>query len=106
MLTLADLGTALATKIEPDPIAEIAPIKEIAAHPSTNPRNPSGRDVIRPWRTGFCGPSSGPCLDKGSRCPFIVKNGSAASVPSYACACDCHTPGASNGYRAGKNLSK
>ena len=40
----------------------------------------------RPFHTGFCGPSGGPCKGKSNNYPHTIANGSAASMPSGYCA--------------------
>lgn len=102
MHTMSDLGFALPRTLTaaPAPAAETTPESaaawlraeeaHVAAAVKDSPSN--RRSDGRPFRTGFCGPSSGPCRDKGHRCPFIARNGAAAAVKAYVCTCDCHVP--------------
>lgn len=103
MHTMSDLGFALprtlttpaapSMETTPESAAALLRAEEVRVAASISHDSPSKRRSDgRPFRTGFCGPSSGPCRDKGHRCPFIARNGAAAAVKVYVCTCDCHVP--------------
>lgn len=60
-----------------------------------------GRKSINGWRSGWCGPSSGPCLDAEAdgdgvvrrRCRGQSTNGYNVVPRVIFCVCPCHTDG-------------
>lgn len=87
MAKLSDLGVLLPTVLPPTgrrAVARSEPPSQVAF---VQPTMTTGK---RPFRTGFCGPSSGPCKDKNHKCPRQVRNGSSSPDPFYTCTCTCH----------------
>lgn len=80
----------------PKPFGAAVPARRPTAAAPGPRRDPAASDAHtgaprqRPYRSGFCGPSSGPCQDLRRHCPGVARNGANAPQPQLACACPCH----------------